>query len=68
MGLSHRLRNRLIGSTSEDVEAQLEQALRHGRGDREDINLAIRNGVANGLGIGESLGPSSAAGNRNSES
>jgi len=47
----------LIGSTSEDVETQLE------RGDFgmaeetcRGINDAIRDGVADGLGIGESLG------------
>ena len=47
----------LIGSTSEDVETQLERgdfgmAEETGRG----INEAVREGVADGLGIGESLG------------
>jgi hypothetical protein len=47
----------LIGSTSEDVETQLEcgdfgLAEETGRG----INVAVREGVADGLGIGESVG------------
>ena len=55
--LIHDFEIALIGSTSEDVEVQLQtgafgMAEETGRG----INQAIRDGVADGLGIGESLG------------
>ena len=55
--LVHDYEIALIGSTSEDVELQLQSgafgmAEETGRG----INQAIRDGVADGLGIGESLG------------
>jgi hypothetical protein len=55
--LVHDFEIALIGSTSEDVEAQLQtgafgMAEETGHG----INQAIREGVADGLGIGESLG------------
>jgi len=56
-GVIHDFELALCGSTSEDVEAQLE----HGAfGMAEEtgagINLAISEGVAEGLGIGESVG------------
>jgi hypothetical protein len=56
-GIIHDFEIALIGSTSEDVEAQLQEgefgmAEETGQG----INQAISGGVANGLGIGESLG------------
>ncbi|HYK87577.1 MAG TPA: hypothetical protein VE398_02325 [Acidobacteriota bacterium] len=56
-GIIHDFEIALIGSTSEDVEAQLEtgsfgMAEETGRG----INQAISDGIADGLGIGESLG------------
>ncbi len=55
--LIHDFEIALIGSTSEDVDAQLKtgafgMAEETGHG----INQAIREGVADGLGIGESLG------------
>ena len=55
--LIHDYEIALIGSTSEDVELQLQtgafgMAEETGHG----INQAIRDGVADGLGIGESLG------------
>jgi hypothetical protein len=55
--LVHDFEIALVGSTSEDVEAQLQtgafgMAEETGRG----INQAIGEGVAEGLGIGESLG------------
>ncbi len=55
--LIHDFEIALIGSTSEDVEAQLQtgafgMAEETGRG----INQAIHEGVADGLGIGESMG------------
>jgi hypothetical protein len=55
--LIHDFEIALTGSTSEDVELQLQtgafgMAEETGRG----INQAIREGVADGLGIGESLG------------
>ncbi len=55
--LIHDFEIALIGSTSEDVETQLQtgdfgMAEETGRG----INQAIREGAADGLGIGESLG------------
>jgi hypothetical protein len=55
--LIHDFEIALSGSTSEDVDAQLQtgafgMAEETGRG----INQAIRDGVADGLGIGESLG------------
>jgi hypothetical protein len=56
-GVIHDFEIALIGSTSEDVEAQLEQgAFGMAEETGRDINLAIRDGVANGIGIGESLG------------
>jgi hypothetical protein len=56
-GIVHDFEIALIGSTSEDVEAQLEvgafgMAEETGRG----INEAINTGVEAGLGIGEALG------------
>ncbi len=56
-GLIHDFEIALTGSTSEDVEAQLQtgafgMAEETGHG----INQAIKDGVADGLGIGESLG------------
>jgi len=56
-GVIHDFEIALTGSTSEDVEAQLEvgafgMAEETGR----DINMAISDGAADGLGIGESLG------------
>jgi hypothetical protein len=56
-GLIHDFEIAVVGSTSEDVEAQLDQgafgmAEETGRG----INDAINGGVKDGLGIGESLG------------
>jgi hypothetical protein len=56
-GVIHDFEIALIGSTSEDVDAQLEKgafgmAEETGRG----VNQAICEGVADGLGIGESLG------------
>ena len=56
-GIIHDFEIALIGSTSEDVEAQLDtdafgMAEETGRG----INEAINQGVADGLGIGEALG------------
>jgi hypothetical protein len=47
----------LIGSTSEDVEEQLQTgAFGMAEETGHDINQAIRDGVAAGIGIGESLG------------
>lgn len=56
-GIIHDFEIALSGSTSEDVETQLDEgtfgmAEETGRG----INQAISSGVAEGLGIGESLG------------
>jgi len=56
-GIIHDFEIALIGSTSEDVEVQLElgafgMAEETGRG----INEAIKAGVEDGLGIGESIG------------
>lgn len=56
-GLIHDFEIAVVGSTSEDVEAQLDQgafgmAEETGRG----INEAINKGAGDGLGIGESLG------------
>jgi hypothetical protein len=56
-GIIHDYEIALVGSTSEDVPAQLQSgafgmAEETGRG----INQAIREGAASGLGIGESLG------------
>lgn len=56
-GIIHDFEIALIGSTSEDVAVQLEQgsfgmAEETGQG----INQAISDGVANGLGLGESIG------------
>jgi len=58
-GIIHDFEIALTGSTSEDVELQLERgafgmAEETGKG----INQAIREGVADGLGIGESVGRS----------
>jgi len=56
-GIIHDFEIALIGSTSEDVEAQLEQgAFGMAEETGHGINQAIRDGVADGLGIGESLG------------
>ena len=56
-GVIHDFEVALIGSTSEDVDSQLQQgafgmAEETGRG----INEAVSRGVASGLGIGESVG------------
>lgn len=55
--LVHDFEIALIGSTSEDVDVQL-QSGDFGMAEEtgEGINRAIREGVADGLGIGESLG------------
>jgi hypothetical protein len=56
-GIIHDFEVALIGSTSEDVEAQLEVgAFGMARETGEGINQAIRDGVGEGLGIGESIG------------
>ena len=56
-GIIHDFEIALIGSTSEDVEAQLEEgAFGMAEETGQGINQAIRDGVADGLGIGESLG------------
>ncbi len=56
-GIIHDFEIALIGSTSEDVEEQLPQgAFGMARETGEGINQAISDGVASGLGIGESLG------------
>ncbi len=56
-GIIHDFEIALTGSTSEDVEAQLEQgAFGMAEETGQGINQAINDGVADGLGIGESLG------------
>lgn len=56
-GIIHDFEIALVGSTSEDVEGQLEQgAFGMAEETGQGINQAIRDGVANGWGIGESLG------------
>ncbi len=56
-GIIHDYEIALIGSTSEDVEAQLEHgAFGMAEETGHGINQAISDGVAAGLGIGESLG------------
>lgn len=56
-GVIHDFEIALVGSTSEDVEVQLEQgAFGMAEETGRDINRAISEGVANGLGIGESVG------------
>jgi hypothetical protein len=56
-GIIHDFEIALIGSTSEDVEVQLEQgAFGMAEETGQGINQAINDGVAEGLGIGESLG------------
>jgi len=56
-GVIHDYEIALIGSTSEDVDAQLEQGA-FGMADETGcgINQAIREGAGSGLGIGESVG------------
>jgi hypothetical protein len=56
-GIIHDFEIALIGSTSEDVEVQLEQgAFGMAEETGQGINQAICDGAADGLGIGESLG------------
>jgi hypothetical protein len=56
-GIIHDFEIAQIGSTSEDVEAQLHKgAFGMAEDTGREINLAIREGVAEGLGIGESMG------------
>jgi hypothetical protein len=56
-GIIHDFEVALIGSTSEDVEAQLAQgAFGMAEETGREINLAISEGVRAGLGIGESVG------------
>jgi hypothetical protein len=56
-GVIHDFEIALIGSTSEDVEEQLEQgAFGMAEETGQGINQAISDGVADGLGVGESLG------------
>jgi hypothetical protein len=56
-GLIHDFELALIGSTSEDVEVQLQEgAFGMAEETGRDINRAISDGVGDGLGIGESLG------------
>jgi hypothetical protein len=55
--LIHDFEIAMIGSTSEDVDAQLQTgAFGMAEETGHDINQAIAEGVADGLGIGESLG------------
>ncbi len=56
-GIIHDFEIALIGSTSEDVDAQLQQGS-FGMAEETgaEINQAITSGVVDGLGIGESLG------------
>ncbi len=55
--LVHDYEIALVGSTSEDVEVQLKSgAFGMAEETGHGINQAIRDGVADGLGIGESLG------------
>lgn len=56
-GIIHDFEIALVGATSEDVEKQLEQgAFGMAEETGYGINQAINHGVADGLGIGESLG------------
>jgi hypothetical protein len=56
-GIVHDFELALVGSTSEDVEAQLEQgAFGMARETGEEINRAIAEGARDELGIGESIG------------
>jgi hypothetical protein len=56
-GIIHDFEIAQIGSTSEDVETQLQTgAFGMSEDTGREINLAIREGVADGLGIGESVG------------
>jgi hypothetical protein len=56
-GIIHDFEIAVAGSTSEDVQEQLEQgAFGMAEETGRDINEAIRDGVAKGLGIGEALG------------
>ncbi len=56
-GIIHDFEIALIGSTSEDVEMQLEEgAFGMAEETGQGINRAISAGVSSGLGIGESLG------------
>ncbi len=56
-GVIHDFELCTVGSTSEDVEAQLgEGTFGMAEETGREINEAIREGVASGLGIGESLG------------
>ncbi len=56
-GVIHDFEIAIIGSTSEDVEAQLrEGAFGMAEETGRDINKAISDGAGDGLGIGESLG------------
>ncbi len=56
-GIIHDFELALAGATSEDVEAQLAQgAFGMAEETGREINEAIREGVASGLGIGESMG------------
>ena len=56
-GIIHDFEIALAGSTSEDVELQLEKgAFGMAEETGQGINEAIREGVPDGLGIGESLG------------
>ncbi len=56
-GIIHDFEIAMIGSTSEDVEKQLQKgAFGMAEETGREINLAIKEGVASGLGIGESLG------------
>jgi hypothetical protein len=55
--LIHDFEIALVGSTSEDVAAQLQTgAFGMAEETGRDINQAIKKGMADGLGIGESLG------------
>ena len=56
-GIIHDFEIALVGSTSEDVQSQLDQrAFGMSEETGQQINQAISDGVAGGLGIGESLG------------
>jgi hypothetical protein len=56
-GIIHDFEIAVVGSTSEDVQAQLQSgAFGMAEETGSGINRAIREGIADGLGIGESLG------------
>lgn len=56
-GVIHDFEIALVGSTSEDVDEQLESgAFGMAEETGREINQAIRDGAADGLGIGESVG------------